>query len=147
MLKLGTAKEIIEADDVLGLINNFSEIKMKDKSGTFIGARMGRPEKAKVRKLDGDPHTLFPVGKEGGKMRSFQTAMEKGFVEAEFPTFFLQGVQQRYYFQRMRHLQRKNHKDEPLQDMRDNREKNARTEEIYTTKSRNQTLTSISKIL
>ena len=78
---------------MLGLINNFSEIKMKDKSGTFIGARMGRPEKAKVRKLDGDPHTLFPVGKEGGKMRSFQTAMEKGFVEAEFPTF-LQGVQQ-----------------------------------------------------
>ena len=88
MLKLGKEKEIVESDDVLGIINAFSEVKMKDKSGTFIGARMGRPEKAKVRKLDGDPHKLFPVGQEGGKMRSFQTAMEKGYVEAEFPTFF-----------------------------------------------------------
>src|SRR3989338_8059828 len=63
-----------QIEDVLDLINSLSGIKLRDKSGTFIGARMGRPEKAKVRKLDGDPHTLFPVGKEGGKMRSFQSA-------------------------------------------------------------------------
>jgi len=76
------------AEDVLDIINSISKIKIKDKSGTFIGARMGRPEKAKARKMDGDPHALFPLGKEGGKLRSFQSAMEKGYIEAEFPTYF-----------------------------------------------------------
>ena len=76
-----------EIEDVLEIINSISDIKLRDKSGTFIGARMGRPEKAKVRKMDGEPHTLFPIGKEGGKMRSFQSALETGFVEAEFPSY------------------------------------------------------------
>jgi DNA polymerase II large subunit len=76
------------AEDALDAINLVSEIKMKDKSGTFIGARMGRPEKAKIRKLDGDPHTLFPVGKQGGKTRSFQNALEINSIEAEFPTYY-----------------------------------------------------------
>src|SRR3989344_5284529 len=76
------------SDDVLDHINSISEIKQRDKSGTFIGSRMGRPEKAKVRKMDGDPHTLFPIGAQGGKMRSFQSAIENGFVESDFATFF-----------------------------------------------------------
>lgn len=74
-------------EGVIEIINSNSSIKIRDKSGIFIGARMGRPEKAKVRKLDGDPHTLFPVGKEGGKLRSFQSAMQIGHIEAEFPTY------------------------------------------------------------
>jgi DNA polymerase II large subunit len=61
-------------------------VRIRDKGGTFIGARMGRPEKAKQRKLTGSPHVLFPVGKEGGKMRSFQSALESGKVSADFPT-------------------------------------------------------------
>lgn len=77
-----------QIEDVLDLINSISEIKLRDKSGIFIGARMGRPEKAKVRKLVGEPHTLFPVGKEGGKLRSFQSAMEVGYIEAEFPAYY-----------------------------------------------------------
>tara|TARA_Y100000310_G_scaffold48410_1_gene44874 strand:- start:8320 stop:11829 length:3510 start_codon:yes stop_codon:yes gene_type:complete len=77
-----------EIEDVLELINSTSDIKVRDKSGTFIGCRMGRPEKGKVRKMEGNPHTLFPIGKQGGKTRSFQNAMGVGFVEAEFPTYF-----------------------------------------------------------
>ena len=80
-----------EIEDVPDIINSISRIKLRDKSGTFIGARMGRPEKAKVRKLDGEPHTLFPIGKEGGKLRSFQSAMESSSVEAEFPIYFCNG--------------------------------------------------------
>ncbi len=76
-----------QMEDILDIINFFSSIKLRDKSGTFIGARMGRPEKAKVRKMEGDPHTLFPVGKEGGKMRAFQNALEAGYIVAEFPTY------------------------------------------------------------
>ena len=80
-------------EDTLDIINSISEIKLRDKSGTFIGARMGRPEKAKVRKLDGEPHTLFPIGRQGGKMRSFQSAMEIGNVEAEFHSYFCEQCQ------------------------------------------------------
>ncbi len=72
---------------ILEFISQLSGIKIRDKSGTFIGARMGRPEKGKIRKLDGDPHTLFPVGEEGGKMRSFLSALEAGKVTAEFPVY------------------------------------------------------------
>jgi DNA polymerase II large subunit len=64
------------------------ELEIRDKCGTFIGSRMGRPEKAKMRKLTGSPHILFPVGKEGGKFRSFQAALEKGVITAQFAPFY-----------------------------------------------------------
>ena len=77
----------IQEDDVLEIVNKLCMVKIKDKSGTWIGARMGRPEKAKLRKLTGSPHVLFPVGEEGGRLRSFQAALEVGYVKAEFPTY------------------------------------------------------------
>lgn len=73
---------------VLDFINAFSEIKIKDKAGTFIGARMGRPEKAKPRVMATQPNGLFPVGDEGGRMRSIQTALEAGYVKADFPIYY-----------------------------------------------------------
>ncbi|MBI4448184.1 DNA polymerase II large subunit [Candidatus Woesearchaeota archaeon] len=72
----------------LELINELSSCKIKDKLGIFIGARMGRPEKAKMRELTGSPHVLFPVGDEGGRLRCFQSALEKGKITARFPTNF-----------------------------------------------------------
>jgi DNA polymerase II large subunit len=74
--------------DVLEIINSVSEFEIKDKAGEFIGARMGRPEKAKVRKLTGSPNVLFPVGKEGGRLRSVQAACEEGFVGGDFPVHY-----------------------------------------------------------
>ncbi len=71
----------------LEIINIISPIKIRDKSGYFIGARMGRPEKAKMRKLTGSPHSLFPVGTEGGKLRCFQSALEAGKITAEFSIY------------------------------------------------------------
>ncbi len=76
-------REIDESKTVLDNINSFLDIKIKDKAGTFVGARMGRPEKAKQRKMAGSPHCLFPVGEEGGRLRSFQAAIEKGNVKAD----------------------------------------------------------------
>ncbi|VVC04091.1 DNA polymerase II large subunit [Candidatus Bilamarchaeum dharawalense] len=46
----------------LELVNELAGIKIKAKAPTYIGARMGRPEKAKERKMDGSPHVLFPTG-------------------------------------------------------------------------------------
>ncbi|MFT4326452.1 MAG: DNA polymerase II large subunit, partial [Candidatus Woesearchaeota archaeon] len=65
-------------------INKCSPYIIRDKAGTFIGARMGRPEKAKMRKMQPPPHGLFPVGDEGGRLRSFQSVLEKGTVTADF---------------------------------------------------------------
>ncbi len=77
-----------QREGVLAFVNSFSKFKIKDKAGSFIGARMGRPEKAKLRKLIGSPHVLFPVGEEGGRMRSVISALEIGSVKADFPIYF-----------------------------------------------------------
>lgn len=78
---------------VLENINSFSEFKIKDKAGEFIGSRMGRPEKAKLRKLAGSPNVLFPVGSEGGRLRSVQAACEVGCVRSNFPIYFCEKCQ------------------------------------------------------
>lgn len=78
----------VKKEKMLEIINSVSEVEIRDKSGTFIGARMGRPEKGKMRKLDTSPHIIFSVGNEGGRLRSFQSAVEKGRITSEFPIFF-----------------------------------------------------------
>ncbi len=71
----------------INAINLLANVKVNDLCGTFVGARMGRPEKAKMRKLTGNPQVLFPVGDQGGRLRSFQAAMETGKIKADFPLF------------------------------------------------------------
>ncbi|MBS3084814.1 DNA polymerase II large subunit [Candidatus Pacearchaeota archaeon] len=79
--------------NVLKIINSFCAFKIKDKSGEFIGARMGRPEKAKIRKLIGSPNVLFPVGNQGGRLRSVGSACEAGFVKGNFPLYFCESCE------------------------------------------------------
>ncbi len=74
-------------NDTLQAIKNITGVSLRDKNGIFIGSRMGRPEKAKMRKLSGSPHVLFPVGEEGGRLRSFQAAKEAGKVTGDFPFY------------------------------------------------------------
>jgi len=74
-----------EGDSIFEIVNNVCEFVIKDKAGDFIGSRMGRPEKAKLRKLQGSPNVLFPVGKEGGRFRSINAACEVGKVKSTFP--------------------------------------------------------------
>ena len=78
---------------VLEFVNFVSEIEIKDKTGEFIGARMGRPEKVKLRKLTGSPNVLFPIGKEGGRLRSVQAACEEGRVNSSFPIYYCEKCQ------------------------------------------------------
>lgn len=79
--------------DALDIINQISKIKLRDKSGTFIGARMGRPEKAKQRKMTGSPHAMFPVGQEGDRLRSFQAALKAGKIRSNFPLLYCPSCQ------------------------------------------------------
>ncbi|HII15819.1 MAG TPA: DNA polymerase II large subunit [Nanoarchaeota archaeon] len=82
---LGHFSKKPEGEKPLDMVNSVSSVKIKDRLGTFMGARMGRPEKAKMRKLKSSPHSLFPVGEEGGRLRSFQSALEKCKVTSQFP--------------------------------------------------------------
>ncbi len=84
----GLSNEHKEEISVLEIINELSEFEIKDKAGEFIGARMGRPEKAKLRKLTGSPNVLFPVGREGGRLRSVQGACQAGRVRSTFPIYY-----------------------------------------------------------
>ncbi len=46
-----------------------------------VGGRMGRPEKADVRKMKPPNHGLFPIGQSGGNQRLLVDAAKRGHVE------------------------------------------------------------------
>ncbi|MBU3912540.1 MAG: DNA polymerase II large subunit [Nanoarchaeota archaeon] len=81
-------KKIKQSESVLDLINQHSLARIRDKAGTFIGSRMGRPEKAKLRRLVGNPNVLFPVGDEGGRLRSIQESVNQGTIKSDFPIYY-----------------------------------------------------------
>ena len=76
-LDLSSAKSALQALCML------SGAEVKDKAPTFVGARMGRPEKAKRREMKPLVHVLFPVGLAGGSQRDLVDAAkrEPTFVE------------------------------------------------------------------
>ncbi|MFH1649405.1 MAG: DNA polymerase II large subunit [Candidatus Woesearchaeota archaeon] len=81
-------EDLSEEGNALNVIISLAAYPIRDKLGISIGARMGRPEKAKMRKLTGSPHALFPIGEQGGKLRSFQEALVAGNVEADFGVYW-----------------------------------------------------------
>ena len=58
----------------LDLVMHLSGFRIRSRAGTRIGGRMGRPGKSKPREMRPPPHSLFPIGDEGGSRRSFQAA-------------------------------------------------------------------------
>jgi DNA polymerase II large subunit len=56
------------------MVMHLSGLRLRSRSGTRIGGRMGRPGKSKPRKMNPAPHILFPLGDSGGSRRSFQEA-------------------------------------------------------------------------
>ncbi|MEW6222131.1 MAG: DNA polymerase II large subunit [Candidatus Hadarchaeota archaeon] len=69
-----------EINEIVGALAGFT---VRKKAPTYIGARMGRPEKANPREMKPPVHMLFPVGFAGGKMRNLVDAASKGEVEVE----------------------------------------------------------------
>ncbi len=59
--------------DTLEYVNSLSEFKIPRRS-TFVGARIGRPEKAKERLMKPAPNILFPLGSYGGRDRNISSA-------------------------------------------------------------------------
>ena len=73
---------ILQDENPLKIIRRLTGFWVKDKFACFIGARMGRPEKAKERKMKPPVHVLFPVGLAGGSQRNLVEASKK-IVEVE----------------------------------------------------------------
>ncbi len=76
-------KNLSDESNGLELIKLISPIRIRPKVGTYIGARMGRPEKAKERRMTPAVHSLFPVGFYGGKERSINMAAEKDLITVD----------------------------------------------------------------
>ncbi len=84
-LGYGTSRitEPLQADSVLELLTLLSGVQVKDKAPTYVGGRMGRPEKAKHREMKPNVHVLFPVGLKGGSHRDLMEAARQGPVFVE----------------------------------------------------------------
>ncbi|MBT5396859.1 DNA polymerase II large subunit [Candidatus Woesearchaeota archaeon] len=86
--KISLKSETIKNKTALEVLNFVNNVTIRDKAGTFIGARMGRPEKAKMRQMTGSPQMMFPVGEEGDRLRSVQSALKAGKIRSIFPLFY-----------------------------------------------------------
>ncbi len=76
---LGLSQRYIEikGEKPLEVVNYLAGFPVREKAGVFVGARMGRPEKAKERRMAPYVHSLYPVGEAGGPQRDILKA-EKG---------------------------------------------------------------------
>ena len=76
----GSARNLKASDrDITGMgpleaVCALSGIVIMDRAMSRIGARMGRPEKSKLREMKPPVHVLFPVGEAGGTRRSLGDA-------------------------------------------------------------------------
>jgi DNA polymerase II large subunit len=75
--------ESSQLESVLKAVSLLSGVEVKEKAPTFVGARMGRPEKAKRREMKPLVHVLFPVSLAGGSHRDLMEAAKKGPVFVE----------------------------------------------------------------
>jgi DNA polymerase II large subunit len=85
-LGYGTSRmvEAASMESVLQAVCLLSGVEVKEKAPTFVGARMGRPEKAKRREMKPLVHVLFPVSLAGGSHRDLVEAAKKGPVFVEY---------------------------------------------------------------
>ena len=72
LAQLGKKDAKPKGNSVLALLNSVSSVKLMDKVGFPIGARMGRPEKAEERRMRPPVQVLFPVGRTKGTERRIE---------------------------------------------------------------------------
>jgi DNA polymerase II large subunit len=75
-----TLPETGSALEALSLLAGFPIMR---KSPVYVGARMGRPEKAKERVMTPRVHVIFPAGQLGGSRRDIVEASRKALTELE----------------------------------------------------------------
>ncbi|MEM3083203.1 MAG: DNA polymerase II large subunit, partial [Candidatus Caldarchaeum sp.] len=74
LLRPGEEFEPFPDEGPLQFIHRISGVEVRDKRGSSLTARMGRPEKAGPRKTSPAVHFLFPIGLAGGATRDIVSA-------------------------------------------------------------------------
>ncbi len=82
-LGLASPSKSPEGENVFQKIEHASGMRVLRKAPVFVGARMGRPEKAKRREMRPLVHCLFPVGLAGGPRRSIVEAAANSIISVE----------------------------------------------------------------
>ncbi|AEF96874.1 DNA-directed DNA polymerase II large subunit [Methanotorris igneus] len=67
-----------KAKNSMHFINLLSPFEIRRNAYVYVGARMGRPEKAAARKMKPPVNGLFPIGNAGGQVRLINKAVEEG---------------------------------------------------------------------
>jgi len=67
----------------LEALNQVSTVEIMAKAPTYLGGRVGRPEKTKERMMKPAPHALFPIGTNGGNRRNIVDAAKKGSITVD----------------------------------------------------------------
>ncbi|WP_457611683.1 DNA-directed DNA polymerase II large subunit [Methanocaldococcus sp.] len=66
-----------EAKNSMHLINLLAPFEVRRNTYVYVGARMGRPEKAAPRRMKPPVNGLFPIGNAGGQVRLINKAVEE----------------------------------------------------------------------
>ena len=83
ILKLDSPSTSAQGESSLKVLSFLAGFPIRDKAPIFVGARMGRPEKAKERIMTPKVHGLFPTGQAGGPRRDLIEASRKSVVNLE----------------------------------------------------------------
>lgn len=75
--------EKVVSNYIIRTLNKKSDVKIIAKSPTYIGTRVGRPEKSKERLMKPAPHVIFPIGTAGGSRRLIADAAKSGPLQIE----------------------------------------------------------------
>ena len=81
--KCDFSSTINDTEDVISYLQKHWSVFLHPKGTFYIGARIGRPEKAKRRTMKPPPHGIFPVGNAGGPMRDIRKAGTKNQIPVE----------------------------------------------------------------
>ena len=82
-LNISSISELTLKKTALELFPYLTTLIVPDKAPYYMGSRMGRPEKAKERKMKPPVHSLFPIGHDSKLQRSLQNAIGVPSIKVE----------------------------------------------------------------
>ncbi len=96
LLAIGLEKTVVPgSSDAPECVRQLSGIRLGRQTTSTVGIRVGRPEKAMIRRLKPPVHALFPVGNEGGPSRDVLTAAKAGSIDVDVVNFICPSCNER----------------------------------------------------
>ncbi|MBI3860142.1 MAG: DNA polymerase II large subunit [Thaumarchaeota archaeon] len=95
LLEIWEKAEPTGTTDPIEYIKSVSGITLGRQTTDTVGIRVGRPEKAMVRRMKPPVHSLFPIGFAGGQSRDILAAARQSLVEIEASNLFCPDCRER----------------------------------------------------